>query len=119
MNQDIHVKIRSFDCSVLEKCVRKFVDELKQFGAKLVGPSPLPRKGSKFIVNRSPHVDKKSREQFEKRVSMRLIVVRDATPTIMQMLTGFFFPFGVGVDLKVKEGKKGKKGKEGKGGKVG
>jgi small subunit ribosomal protein S10 len=48
----------------------------------------LPRKDSKFIVNRSPHVDKKSREQFEMRISRRLIVLHDLTPTMMQMLTG-------------------------------
>lgn len=104
MKQDIYISIKAFDSSLLERCVRKFVDELKQLGAKLSGPVALPRRDSKFIVNRSPHVDKKSREQFEMRISKRLIVLRDLTPTMMQMLTGVSFPSGVEVDLKVKVG---------------
>ncbi|MDD9331758.1 MAG: 30S ribosomal protein S10 [Wolbachia sp.] len=103
MKQDIYINIKAFDCSLLEKCVRKFVDELKRSGAKLSGPVALPRKDSKFTVNRSPHVDKKSREQFEIRISKRLIVLHDLTPTMMQMLTGLSFSAGVGVDLKVRE----------------
>ncbi|WCR54537.1 MAG: 30S ribosomal protein S10 [Wolbachia endosymbiont of Ctenocephalides orientis wCori] len=103
MKQDIYISIKAFDSSLLERCVQKFVDELKQSGAKLSGPVALPRKNSKFIVNRSPHVDKKSREQFEMRVSKRLVVLRDLTPTMMQMLTGLSFSFGVEIDLKVKE----------------
>lgn len=103
MKQDIYINIKAFDCSLLEECVRKFVDELKRSSAKLSGPIALPRKDSKFIVNRSPHVDKKSREQFEMRTSRRLIVLHDLTPTMMQMLTGLSFSAGVEVDLKIKE----------------
>lgn len=102
MKQDIYINIKAFDCSLLEECVRKFVDELKRSSAKLSCPIALPRKDSKFIVNRS-HVDKKSREQFEMRTSRRLIVLHDLTPTMMQMLTGLSFSAGVEVDLKVKK----------------
>ncbi|WP_264374809.1 MULTISPECIES: 30S ribosomal protein S10 [unclassified Wolbachia] len=103
MKQDIYIKIKAFDCSLLEKCIREFIDQLKQFNADLSGPIALPRKDSKFIVNRSPHVDKKSREQFEMRISKRLIVLHDLTPTMMQVLTGLSFSAGVEVDLKVKK----------------
>ncbi len=102
MKEDIYITIKAFDCLLLERCVKKFIDELKRSGAKLSGPVALPRKDSKFIVNRSPHVDKKSREQFEIRVSKRLIIIHDPTPTMMQMLTGLSFSAGVEVELKVK-----------------
>ncbi len=102
MKEDIYITIKAFDCLLLERCVKKFIDELKRSGAKLSGPIALPRKDSKFIVNRSPHVDKKSREQFEIRVSKRLIIIHDPTPTMMQMLTGLSFSAGVEVELKVK-----------------
>lgn len=103
MKQDMYISIKAFDSSLLEECVRKFVDELKGFGAKLSGPVALPRENFKFIVNRSPHVDKKSREQFEMRTSKRLVVLHELTPSMMHVLTGFSFPAGVEVDLKVKE----------------
>ncbi|OEY86796.1 30S ribosomal protein S10 [Wolbachia pipientis] len=102
MKEDIYITIKAFDCSLLERCVKKFIDELKRSGAKLSGPVALPRKDSKFIVNKSPHVDKKSREQFEMRVSKRLIIIHDPTSTMMQMLTGLSFSAGVEVELRVK-----------------
>lgn len=100
--QGIYIKFKAFDCSLLDKCVQKFINELKQSGAKLSGPIVLPRKDSKFIVNRSPHVDKKSREQFEMRVSRRLIVLLNPTPTMMQMLKSLSFSAGVEVYLRIK-----------------
>ncbi|MGL9725621.1 MAG: 30S ribosomal protein S10 [Wolbachia sp.] len=103
MKQDMCISIKAFDNSLLEGCVRKFVDELKRSGAKLSGPVALPRENFKFIVNRSPHVDKKSREQFEMRTSKRLIVLHELNPTMMQVLTSLSFSAGVEVDLKVKE----------------
>ncbi len=103
MKQDIYIRIKAFDCSLLEKCIRGFIDQLKQFNADLSGPIALPRKDSKFIVNRSPHVDKKSREQFEMRISKRLIIVHNPTSTMMKMLADLSFSAGVEVDLKVRE----------------
>ncbi|WP_168456310.1 30S ribosomal protein S10 [Wolbachia endosymbiont of Ctenocephalides felis wCfeJ] len=97
MNTDVkvYINIDAFDCSKLEEYIRKFVHKfdkmlensvLKRFGLTLSGPVALPRNNLKFIVGRSPHVDKKSREQFERRVSKRLIVLRlrNLTPDIMR-----------------------------------
>ncbi|MBV0899226.1 MAG: 30S ribosomal protein S10 [Wolbachia endosymbiont of Fragariocoptes setiger] len=100
--ENMYIKIKAFDCSLLERCIRKFIDELKYSGAKLSGPIALPRDDYKFILNKSPHVDKKSREQFEMRISKRLIVLYDPTATMMNMLKDFSFPAGVGVDIKVR-----------------
>ncbi|QKX01180.1 30S ribosomal protein S10 [Wolbachia endosymbiont of Dipetalonema caudispina] len=110
MEQEIHIKIEAFDCSRLEEYIRKFVrefkDKLKHSGTRLSGPIALPRKNFKFNVNRSPHVDKKSREQLERRTSKRLIVLYNPTPTIVQMLgnSSFLSPLpGVEVDSKIKK----------------
>ncbi|WCR59930.1 MAG: 30S ribosomal protein S10 [Wolbachia endosymbiont of Ctenocephalides felis wCfeF] len=87
---EVHINIYAFDCSKLEKYIREFVrefkDKLKHSSAKLSGPVALPRRKPRFDFNRSPHVDKKSREQFEQRTSKRLIVLYNPTPAIMQML---------------------------------
>ncbi|QOD37998.1 30S ribosomal protein S10 [Candidatus Wolbachia massiliensis] len=110
MEQEIHITIEAFDCSKLEEYIRKFVrefrDKIKHSGARLSGPVALPRRNFKFNVNRSPHVDKKSREQLEMRTSKRLIVLYNPTPAIMQMLGSASFPSplpGVEVDSKIKK----------------
>ncbi|NSM56231.1 30S ribosomal protein S10 [Wolbachia endosymbiont of Atemnus politus] len=105
MKKEIHIMIEAFDCSRLEEYIRKFVrefkDNLKHSGAGLSGPVDLPKRNFKFNVNRSPHVYKKSREQFERRTFKCLIVLYNPTPTIMQMLGSSSFPSplpGVEVD---------------------
>ncbi|MDR2831846.1 MAG: 30S ribosomal protein S10 [Rickettsiales bacterium] len=116
MKQDIltsqgMLTLKAYDCRVLEPCVRKCVDDLRRSDVKLSGPIALPRDDSKFIVGRSPHVDKKSREQFEKRTSKRLIVLHDPTPAMIQMLTQIITnpSFPAAVDASFKEVKVKKK----------
>ncbi|UWI83429.1 30S ribosomal protein S10 [Wolbachia endosymbiont of Howardula sp.] len=96
--------LKSFDCRVLELCVRKCIEDLKRSDVKLSGPIALPRENSRFIVGRSPHVDKKSREQFERRTSKRLIVLHNPTPAMIQMLTQIitnpYFPAAVDASFK-------------------
>jgi small subunit ribosomal protein S10 len=101
----------AFDCSKLEMYIgdsaRVLKNKLKHFGVKVSGPVALKRKNFRFDTNRSPHVDKKSREQFEQRASKRLIVLYGLTPAVMQMLgdSSLFPPPPSGVEtyLKIKK----------------
>ncbi|WP_395463675.1 30S ribosomal protein S10 [Wolbachia endosymbiont of Cantharis cryptica] len=108
INVEVHININAFDSSLLEKYIRDFVRKFnemlknnmsKRFGPRLSGPVALPRDNFKFDVGRSPHVHKKSHEQFEQRTSKRLIVLRNLTPAIMQMFEGSsFLPSKPGVE---------------------
>jgi len=71
--QKIRIKLKSFDHNLIDQSVGRITQTLKQTGALVVGPVPLPTKHSVYTVNRSPHVDKKSREQFELKTHKRLI----------------------------------------------
>jgi small subunit ribosomal protein S10 len=104
IRKDIHsiyIKIKAFDPSLLERCVRKFINELRLSNVNLSGPILLPTKKTKFTVNRSVHVDKKSREQFEERRSKRLVILHNVNADMMKMLQDLSFSAGVEVDLKV------------------
>ncbi|AAW70931.1 30S ribosomal protein S10 [Wolbachia endosymbiont of Brugia malayi] len=108
VEQVAYIISRAFDCLKLEKYVKEFVrrfkDKFKHSSAELSGPVALRRRNSKFDFNRSPHVDKKSREQFEQRTSGRLIVLHGLTPAMMQMLgdSSFFPPPPPGVEIYLK-----------------
>ena len=73
----------------------------KRTGADVRGPIPLPTRIERFTVNRSPHVDKKSREQFETRVHKRLIDIYESTPQTVDALMKLDLPAGIGIDIKV------------------
>lgn len=86
---------------MIDKSAADIVSTAKNTDAKIVGPIPLPTKISRFTVNRSPHVDKKSREQFEMRTHKRLIDILEATPQTVDSLMKLDLPAGVEVEIKV------------------
>lgn len=100
MARRIRIKLKSFDHRILDKSVEEIVKAVMRTGAKVVGPVPLPTKISRWTVLRSPHIDKKSREQFEIRTHKRLIEIVDPTPDTIDALN-IELPAGVEVEIKL------------------
>jgi small subunit ribosomal protein S10 len=100
--QKIRIQLKAFDHRILDQATTGIVNAVKRTGADIVGPVPLPLKMEKFIVNRSPHIDKKAREQFEIRTHKRLMVI-DPTPQTVDALMKLDLPAGVEVDIKLLE----------------
>ena len=98
--QNIRIRLKAFDHRILDASTREIVNTAKRTGAQVRGPIPLPTKIEKFTVNRSPHVDKKSREQFEMRTHKRLIDILQASPKTMDALMHLDLPAGVDIELK-------------------
>ena len=97
----IRIRLKAFDHRVLDDSVRKIVDAAERTGAAVVGPIPLPTRIEKFTVNRSPHVDKKSREQFEMRTHRRLLDIVDWNPQTVDALMKLDLAAGVDVEIKL------------------
>jgi len=97
----IRVKLKSFDPVILEKAARRIVNVAKYTGAKVSGPIPLPTKRTLFSVIRSPHVHKKSQEQFELKIHKRLIEIKDVTKETIDKLSQLDLPVGIDVEIKV------------------
>ncbi len=97
----VKIKLRSYDSRLLDKFVREVVMTAKRNGAVVNGPIPLPKKISRFTVNRSVHVHKKSREQFQYVVYKRLLKISSFNAQLMQTLTNFQLPAGVNVKVEV------------------
>ena len=100
-HQKIRIRLKAFDCKLLDKATGEIVEKAKQTGAKVAGPIPLPTKIERFTVNRSPHVDKKSREQFEMRTHKRLLDIVDPTPQTVDALMKLDLAAGVDVEIKL------------------
>ncbi len=100
-NKRIRIKLKSFDNRLLDKSVEEIVELAKRSGVKIVGPVPLPTKREIYTVLRSPHVNKKSREQFEIRVHKRLIDIMDSTARTVDSLSKLNLPSGVEVEMKL------------------
>ena len=100
MNQKIRIKLRSYDHNLVDKSTEKIVKTVRNSGAVVTGPIPLPTKRSVFTVLRSPHVDKKSREQFEVRIHKRLIDIHNATNKTIDQLMKLELPAGVDIEIK-------------------
>ncbi|MFO7651617.1 MAG: 30S ribosomal protein S10 [bacterium] len=96
----IRIKLKAHDNRVLDQSARDIVDVAKRTGAQVSGPVPLPTKRTLFTVLRSPHVDKRSREQFELRVHKRLIEISNATAEMVDALMKLEVPAGVEVEIK-------------------
>ncbi|HMC21364.1 MAG TPA: 30S ribosomal protein S10, partial [Thermoanaerobaculia bacterium] len=79
MNEKIRIRLKAYDYRVLDQSTSEIVDTAKRTGAKVAGPIPLPTQVSRYTVLRSPHVDKKSREQFEMRTHKRLLDILEPT----------------------------------------
>ncbi|MBL0333677.1 MAG: 30S ribosomal protein S10 [Chlorobiota bacterium] len=99
--QTIRIKLKSYDHNLIDKSAEKIIKTVKQTGAVVSGPIPLPTKKAIYTVNRSPHVDKKSREQFEQRSHKRLIDILNSTPKTIDSLMKLELPAGVEVEIKV------------------
>ncbi len=101
MNQKIRIRLKAYDYRVLDQSVSEIVETVKRTGAKVSGPIPLPTKINKYTVLRSPHVDKKSREQFEIRTHKRLIDILEPTPETVDALMKLNLSAGVNVEIKL------------------
>lgn len=99
--QKIRINLNAFDYRLLDSSVQEIVDTAKRTGAKIAGPIPLPTRITKYTVLRSPHVDKKSREQFEMRRHKRLVDIVDPTQKTLDALTELDLPAGVHVEIKL------------------
>lgn len=99
--QKIRIKLKSFDHNLIDKSAEKIIKTVKSTGAVVAGPIPLPTRRSIYTVNRSPHVDKKSREQFETRAHKRLIDILNSTSKTVDALMKLELPAGVDVEIKV------------------
>lgn len=99
--QKIRIKLRSYDHTMLDTTAGEIVRTARRTGALTRGPVPLPTRRSVFTVLRSPHVDKKSREQFETRIHKRLIDITQSTAQTIDALTRLDLPAGVDIEIKL------------------
>jgi small subunit ribosomal protein S10 len=99
--QVIRIRLKAFDHRVLDTSVSEIVNTAKRTGANVRGPIPLPTRFERFTVNRGPHVDKKSREQFEIRTHKRLLDILEATPQTIDALMKLDLAAGVDVEIKL------------------
>ena len=100
LNEKIRIRLKAYDSRVLDQSATEIVDTAKRTGARVAGPIPLPTVINKFTVLRSPHVDKKSREQFEIRTHKRLLDILEPTPQTVDALMKLDLPAGVDVEIK-------------------
>ena len=100
-SQDIRIRLRAYDNKLLDTSATDIINTAKRTGAKVRGPIPLPTRKEKFTVNKSPHVDKKSRDQFEIRTHNRLLDIIDPTPQTVDALMKLDLSAGVEVDIKI------------------
>jgi small subunit ribosomal protein S10 len=97
----IRIRLKAYDNAALDKSVDEIVQTVRRSGARVSGPVPLPTQRTVYTVLRGPHVDKKSREQFETRIHKRLIDIYDSTPQTVDALMKLDLPAGIGIDIKV------------------
>ena len=96
-NGKIRVRLRAYDVALIDQSAKDIVQQVQKGGAKVSGPIPLPTKINKYTVLRSPHVNKKSREQFEMRTHKRLIDIMNPSQDVMDSLMKLELPAGVDV----------------------
>jgi small subunit ribosomal protein S10 len=100
LKEKIRVRLRGFDVELIDQSARAIVQTVQKSGAKVAGPIPLPTRIQKYTVLRSPHVNKKSREQFEMRTHKRMIDIIEPTAEVMDSLMKLELPAGVDVEIK-------------------
>ncbi|MBI5968994.1 MAG: 30S ribosomal protein S10 [Deltaproteobacteria bacterium] len=100
-SQKIRIRLKAYDHRLLDQSTKEIVDTAKRTGARVAGPIPLPTEINKFCVLRSPHVDKKSREQFEIRTHKRLLDILDPTQQTIDALMKLDLAAGVDVEIKL------------------
>jgi len=101
--QKIRIKLKAYDHASLDHSSDEIVRTAKRTGARISGPVPLPTRRSIYTVNRSPFIDKKSREQFETRIHKRLIDIYDSNPHTVDSLMKLDLPAGVDIEIKVSQ----------------
>lgn len=99
--QNIRIRLKGYDHRLLDQSTKEIVSTAKRTGAVVIGPVPLPVKRSLYTVNRSPHIDKKSREQFEIRTHKRVLDIVDWSPQTVDALMKLDLAAGVDVEIKV------------------
>ena len=97
----IRVRLRGFDIELIDQSARSIVQTVQKSGSKVSGPIPLPTRTNKFTVLRSPHVNKKSREQFEMRTHKRLLDIVEPTAKTVDELKKLNLPAGVDITIKI------------------
>jgi len=101
MNQKIRIKLRSYDHNLVDKSTEKIVKTVRGSGAVVTGPIPLPSEREVYTVLRSPHVNKKAREQFQLRTHKRLIEIYTPTQKTVDALSKLELPSGVDIQVKL------------------
>ncbi|MDD2523416.1 MAG: 30S ribosomal protein S10 [Endomicrobiia bacterium] len=99
--QRLRIKLRSYDCKMLDDSLKKIVETARRTGATITGPMLLPTNIKKYTVNRSVHSDKKSREQFEMRIHKRLLDICEPSNTTVEELMKLDLPAGVDIEIKM------------------
>ncbi len=100
-SQNIRIRLKAYDHKLLDQSAVDIVETVKRTGARVAGPIPLPTRIQRFTVLRSPHVDKKSREQFEIRTHKRLMDILEPTQQTVDALMKLDLPAGVDVEIKL------------------
>jgi len=100
-SQNIRIRLKAFDHRILDQSTNEIVNTAKRTGANVRGPIPLPTNMRRFTVLRGPHIDKKSREQFEMRTHKRLLDIIDPTPQTVDALMKLDLAAGVDVEIKL------------------
>ena len=100
-DQKIKIKLKAYDHKLLDRSVSEIVETTRRTGAKLVGPIPSPTTKNRWTVLRSPHVDKKSREQFEIRTHKRILEILEPTPQTVDALMKLDLSGGVDIEIKL------------------
>ena len=100
-SQNIRIRLKAFDHRILDQSTSEIVNTARRTGAKIRGPIPLPTSLNRFTVLRGPHVDKKSREQFEMRTHKRVLYIIEPTPQTVDALMKLDLASGVDVEIKI------------------
>ncbi len=103
-NQKIRIRLKAFDHKLLDQSTKEIVETAKRTGARIAGPIPLPTRINRYTVLRSPHVDKKSREQFEIRTHKRLLDILEPSQQTVDQLMKLDLSAGVDVEIKLSSG---------------
>ena len=101
LNEKIRIRLKAYDYRILDQSTTEIVDTAKRTGARVAGPIPLPTVKNRWTALRSPHVDKKSREQFEIRTHKRLVDILDPSSKTVDALMRLSLPAGVDIEIKM------------------
>ncbi len=101
IQQRIRIKIKAYDNKVIDQSAKQIVETAQRSGAEVAGPIPLPTEKKKYTVNKSPFIDKRSREQFEMRIHKRLVDILEPQAKTIDSLMNLSLPAGVDIEIKM------------------